>query len=352
MLLRYLYLRNFRNHKDISVDFGPRVNNIYGPNAQGKTNLLEAIYFLLTGRSFRKHSIFNLIRHGADSFYIEAHFIKRNVEQKLSIVTNGKGKRVTYNNNLYSSLTNLLGILQGVILTPEDGNLINGSPAIRRRYLDIQIAQADPLYVHHLNRYLRAMKCRNVLLRKKSLKSIESWEYEMARSAKYIVASRFRAIEDLVKKSVEILRNLSLSGDRMSLCYKTSASMKDLEGDLLLEHYLKQYQSWRSREIGLGYTLVGPHRDDMSIAICDKEAFLYASEGQKFCCSMALRLAEWERLRDLVEDLPIMAIDDIGNSLDNFRKKSIEKYLSYLGQVFITSTEKLFVENSLFISIN
>lgn len=351
MHLSSLYLRDFRSHEEAWVEFGPRLNNIYGPNAQGKTNLLEAIYFLIIGRSFRTQGISDLVRYEANSFFLEARFVKNGIEQTLRVSTDGKEKNIVYNSTKYSSFTNLLGLLQGVVLTPQDNTLVSGSPVLRRRYLDIQIAQVDPLYVHHLSRYTRAMKQRNTLLRRKKTTAIETWELEMAKAAAYITKERSRTIKDLSEKAGQIQLSLSKGNDLLGMRYKTTAPVKSEKKDVY-EYFLEQYQKLRNREMILGYTTTGPHRDDMTITIHEKDARLYASEGQKCCCAVSLRLAEWQRLNEISGEAPLMAIDDIGSSLDKSRKEAIGQYLSELGQVFVTSTERLPTMDSHLIEIS
>lgn len=346
MYLSYLYLRDFRNHEEACIEFSKGINNIYGPNARGKTNLLEAIYFLIVGRSFRLHSSKELIRFGAKVFHLEVHFVKNSIMQRLSLSVSGKKHKIEHNCTPYSSLTSLLGLLQGVVLTPEDTHLISGSPILRRRYLDIQTAQIDPLYVYHLSRYVRAMRQRNALLRQKKISTIDAWEHEMAKAATYIVGKRQQAVKDLNEKVCLIQKFLSSGEDNMALSYKTSVPMDKEEKAKIHDYYMRQYERCRLREMSLGYTITGPHRDDMMITIDEKEARLHASAGQKSCCAISLRLAEWQRLNSYVAQTPIMAIDDIDGSLDPSRKKAIGSYLSELGQVFITSTEKLSFLNS------
>ncbi len=161
MHLRSLFLQQFRNYKEAYFEFSPSLNLICGPNALGKTSLLEAIHYLMIGRSFRPGHHQDLIKVGCDTFYLEAIFCKYNVDQKLRLHANAKERRIIYNSTALASSSNLLGLIQGVVMTPDDVNLVKGPPALRRQFLDIQIAQIDPLYVHHLGRYSRAMRQRN-----------------------------------------------------------------------------------------------------------------------------------------------------------------------------------------------
>ncbi|MBA3816557.1 MAG: DNA replication/repair protein RecF [Parachlamydiaceae bacterium] len=346
MHLRSLYLHNFRIYEEAFYEFGPKINVISGPNARGKTSILEAIYFLMTGRSFRQTQVSDMIRHGASSFYIEASFIKHGIEQTLRVHCSGKDRRIVYNNTLCASSSDLLGLLLGAVIHPDDATVVKGAPEARRHLLDVQIAQANPLYIHHLTRYNRAMRQRNHLLRAKTAATIESWEHEMANSAAYIVYQRLQTIEDLQEKG-QRLHNLICGGnDTLELAYKSAAvlrsiSVADIDILQLRTYYLEQYSKQRKREMELGVTLIGPHKDDVFIGLNTNEARFFASEGQQRSCVAALRLAEWECLKANSYEMPLMLIDDVGMSLDYSRRTRLFSHLPALEQVFLTTTEEL-----------
>lgn len=339
MFLRDLYLHNFRLYQEASFEFCEGINTICGPNAQGKTSLLEAVYLLIAGRSFRAGQLSDLIRLGASSFYIEANFIKHGIEQNLKFSSNGKERKIYYNHNLCPSSSSLLGLLQGVLITPDDQALIKGGPQIRRHYLDLQIAQIDPLYVHHLTRYNRAMRQRNVLLRAKDPVTLDSWEYEMANAAAYLTQQRACALEDLQLSSRRYHHIFSGENENLCLTHKSGASL-GIDLAQMRNDYVAQWRKMRRREMELGYTLSGPHKEDFSIAIGEKETRFFASEGQQRSCVAALRFAEWERLSCLASEPPLMLIDDVGVSLDSTRRERLMRQLQGLGQVFLTATEE------------
>lgn len=349
MYLHTLYLRNFRCYQESVFEFCPGINVIHGDNARGKTTLLEAIHVLITGSSFRPAQTTDLIRKGTDSFYIEAGFLKHGIEQTLKMFYNGKERKIFYNSTLCPSSASLLGLLQGVVMAPDDAALVKGAPAVRRRFLDLQIAQVDPLYVHHVTRYQRAMKQRNSLLRAKTSATLESWESEMASSAAYIVQQRLKAVRDLETNGRALHKTFSGEVEELSLGYKTGNPSD--ECDQIKSYYLAQYRKLRQREMIMGCTLVGPHKDDVAIAIGQQEARFFASEGQQRSCVAALRLGEWERLNTIAQEHPLMLIDDIGVGLDSSRREKLMGYLGQLGQVFVTSTEPLPVSSGLSIAV-
>ena len=233
MFLKRLLLRNFRNYAQAEVVFSPSVNLIQGDNGQGKTNLLEAIHLVSTGRSFRANSLSDLIRFGESFFYLEAEFQKEGVSQSLKIYYDENTRKVQYNQTVYPTLTSLLGILPSVLLSPDDLSLVSGNPAERRRFLDLHIAQTDPLYVHNLGRYFKAMKQRNHLLRSKSEAAIQAWEQMMAQSASYLVQKRKQAALSLKIPSSQWMEILSRRQDAIDIHYQSSLSFPQKSATLL-----------------------------------------------------------------------------------------------------------------------
>ncbi len=336
MNLTRLALRNFRNYKEAVFSFSPKVNCILGGNAQGKTNLLEALYFLSTGRSFRTPHIAHLIREGAASFHIEAHFVRDNVTQMLKLSYDGLNREIIHNQTVYKSSAQLFGLLPVIIYAPEDVNLITGAPAKRRRFLDMHIAQYDPLYVYHLVRYFRAMKQRNFLLKAQTKTAISSWEKQMALSAAYLIEQREKAVHTLLPHVQNNLNTLSGEADHLTINYETTFSVKKM-GASVAELYTEQFEKGRAKEIRFGSTLIGPHKDDLSIHLNSKDAKIYSSEGQKRSCALALRISEWHRLKEKVGAAPLICLDDFGSHLDEKRQAILQKQLPLFGQVFITS---------------
>lgn len=320
MKLLRLYLRNFRSYEEFEVEFDDKVNLIQGGNATGKTNLLEAIFFLSTGRSFRTPHLAELIRYGQSFFHLEAHFFKEGLMQTIKVSYDGQSKKMQYNQTSYPNFTGLLGLMPTVLLAPEDVNLIMGGPQERRRFLDIHIVQIDPLYVHHLTRYFKALKQRNFLLRNRKEDAIESWEEIMKNSALYIQQKRKETVDELSKR-------VQMDIDRLEIRFYPSANL--------------DYASSRKKELIVGTTLHGPHRDDLHININEKEAKSFSSQGQKRAAIAALRLAQWSHFLHVTGSPPLLSIDDFGVHLDQNRSNHLLDRLSSLGQVFLTSPDKL-----------
>lgn len=333
-------MHNFRLYEEAYFEFGPQINMICGPNAQGKTSLLEAIYFLISGKSFRTSQTSDLIRHGAQHFHLDAKFVKHDIEQRIRITCGGKERKIIYNNTAFPSIVSLLGLLLGVVICPDDIALIKGPPQGRRQFLDTQISQADPLYAHHLSRYQRAMQQRNYLLRARSLNTIDSWEHEMAQSAAYLTRQRHAASEQLLIQAKGLYQVVADKKEDLQLTYKAGVKFSDITGDLK-PNFLEMYRKNRFREMELSYTLHGPHKDDLDICFSERNVRDFASEGQQRSCAGAMRFAEWKRIQLAADETPLMLVDDVGVSLDQGRRERLFGMLANLSQVFLTSTEDL-----------
>lgn len=330
LFLKHIYLRFFRNYEESEIAFGPGLNVIHGENAQGKTNLLEAISLISTGRSFRTQHLSELIQEGKNHFYLEAEIERDKVSQGIKLSYDGVNKRLHLNANEYPTFTPLLGAFPSILSAPDDIDLITHSPSHRRRFLNLHLAQSDPLYVHHLARFWRAMKQRNCLLKSKMIETLDCWESEMAHSAEYIYGARKQFLDQLKEPLQTQTKLLSSNSETIEIRFQPTYPQ-------LAASYLVQLKKMRNREKELGATLLGPHRDDLTFQINGKSARTYASEGQKKTIVMALRFAQWEHLCQQMETAPFMAIDDFGGTLDLQRQKHASRFLLNAGQVFLTT---------------
>jgi DNA replication and repair protein RecF len=337
-MIKSLYIKDFRNYTEVKIPFSSKINVIWGNNAQGKTNLLEALYLFVTGRSFRTSHLAELIRFGATSFYLEILYEKEGIEQALKFSFNGNERRVVHNSTSLSSLSALVGTLIGVTLTPEDRHLIKGGPSYRRQFLDLLLSQAKPLYLYHLSRYTRAMKQRNCLLKKGELGAIAIWEEQMADAAAFLATHRFEAVNELER----LTQQMRLAGEQITLIYRSQAlAAVGPHLEELSRYFLKQFERQRARECELGITLSGPHKDDLSILLDNKEARQFASEGQQHSSVVSLKLAQLNWLQAITQQSPIFYIDDIALSFDLSRERELYQKIQHLDQVFITSARTL-----------
>ncbi len=322
--LKEIHLKDFRNFDHLSVAFSPRVNMIVGENGIGKTSLLEAIHMLSTGRSFKTSELKEAIRKGAKAFWIDATYEDCGIEQRLRLSFDGKNRLLKHNETLYKSFSSLLGILPSVIYAPSDINLIIGTPKDRRRFMNIELSQSDPLYVYYLTRYAKALVQRNTLLKQKKRVSIEIWEEELAKSGNYLIHKRAGFLNELSERMRQEYQKLARQEEEVSLNYLPSMI------------YSESFPKIREREFIIGHTLVGPHRDDFEITLKGHDAKKYASEGQKRTLLSAIKLATLSRFES-----PFFSIDDFGTHLDQERQDLLKNQLTLKDQLFLTTPHPL-----------
>ncbi|CDZ80578.1 DNA replication and repair protein RecF [Candidatus Rubidus massiliensis] len=336
MIVKSLILRNFRLYPEVSFAFGSKLNVFYGKNATGKTSILEAIQFFVNFRSFRTPYLADLISKEQKYFSAELRFSRHGIDQKIYVYYSPKEKKVIYNSTNCPSFSSLLGLLKGVIIVPEDIEIIKGSPQSRREFLDIFLMQIDPMFVHHLNRYQRAMKQRNTLLKLKRKDGIENWEHEMALSANYISLKRNELTQQLVPIVEKIYYQISNENFPLAIRYKSNLKV---EKNNLYEEYIRLFCSNRNKEMEIGLTMEGPHKDDITFKVDKAEIKHFGSEGQLRTLVIALKLAQWIQLKNITGMSPLAFIDDISIHLDKNRKEALNVFLEEFDQTFITTTE-------------
>lgn len=338
MFLERLYIKDFRCFTSMSVDFVNGVHAVVGDNGMGKTSLLEALFFCITGTSFRTSHVKELVGFGKAALFVEARFNRLGVSHTLTVGYDGQRRRVTFNGALCPNATELLGLIWGVACTPEDIELIQGPPAKRRHYLDLFLAQTHPFYVYHLRRYNRALKQRNVLLKQKNISSLFCWEKELSVSGAYITLQRKKAVEFIHKQAQTHFERLLGTTAALDVSYdsfcRTATTLDEIQN-----HLEQEYKKKQTQEVEYGMTLTGPHRDDLDIRYEKKSARDFASIGQKRLMGHALRLAEWHFLNEVSNDPPLMIVDDFATSLDGAKTARLAEELSALGQVFLSSTQ-------------
>ena len=339
MALETLLLQHFRGFEKESFSFTKGIQHFIGENAHGKTSVLEAIYFLMTGHSFRTHHLSDLVQDGYETFLIDLTFKRHGFEQHLQVQSSGKQHRVIFNSMMYTSLNQLYGLFPGVVITTEDVDMIKNGPDTRRHFLDLHLYALDPLYVHHHSRFKRALKQRNHMLHTRSLGQMDFFEIELAKSAAYLTFQRQNAIQMLEEKAQPILHTLSDGADELKCQFKTHFSSQDLQA--LEKEYIEKLKANRTKDLEQQTTTIGPHREDLVLLINDKPARLFASEGQKRTLANTLKFAQFEILQQNSNESPLFCIDDVGISLDEKRTYQLLEKLSHLDQVFITSPNPL-----------
>ncbi len=370
MRLNQLVLCNFRSYADCEIDFTDRVNLIIGENAQGKTTLLEAIYFLSTAKSHRTYPDGELIRHNESWFYLKGEIATTDSSykdpethnlQRLSLMTvevsnelSGK-KRFKFNGVLQKKLSQWIGQFNVVFFSPESLTLVKGSPADRRRFIDILISQINSAYLNSLQNYQFVLKQRNELLKQirskqASLEFLDPWDDLLIAEGISIIQTRLRMLAQL--KGYIQVKHAELTGNReiLELKYQPSPEkIDDVMGQEAAELFRRGLQSSRSYDILRGMTSLGPHRDDFKLILEAQsagqmylqEAKAFGSQGQQRTIALALKLGELELIRETTGKTPIVLLDDVFSELDEGRSAFLFELLGRLNaQIFITSTRQ------------
>lgn len=338
MHLKTLRLKNFRSYSTLQVDFSPEINLIVGKNGCGKTNLIEAINFLSTGRSFRTTQLSELIKEGESYFFIEAIFQKKDVLQSIKVGYQKNAKAISYNSTKLPALSHLLGILPSTLFCPKDHAIVAGTPSERRRFLNILLAQKDPVYVQNYFRYARALKQKNLLLKQKKYDELKYFEQEMLEAGFYLASARKKVLSNLEETLGHAANRFSNHKELFSLRYVGSF---DFSKENPKDEFAQLLEKIAPKEKILSTSLAGPHRDDIGIYQNGKLAKSFSSEGQKRSFLAALKCSEWEQLSSYHQEKPLMCIDDFGVHLDEHRIEKLTEEMKNFGQVFVTMPKNI-----------
>jgi len=354
MRINRLKLRYFRNHIDTEVEFAPHLNLITGPNGAGKTNVIDAIHYLCMSRSFVASSDQYVANHEEKYFMIEGDF-EGEIRQSFKVscsYSRGEGKKIFVNDSPLSRLSDLIGMVPVVVMSPEDLKLTAEGPAERRSFLDSMISQISPKYLRDLIKFRHIRKQRNKLLQefrgpRNVLEGyLEPWNLQLTETGSALIAKRadvLNRFKRYLEFQYQSISELKLKPD---LHYQTITDQTD-DAVIIREIYTQQLEENIEKEIDREQTLIGPHRDEVVFYLDEMELRNYGSQGQHRLFSMALKMAQLFYYSDQLDDLPIMLLDDIFGNLDQQKVSVIMKTLTkHSGQTFITSAaEKPFLES-------
>ena len=336
MYIDKMKLINFRNYENQEIQFNKNINIIYGDNAQGKTNILEAIFLSSFGKSFRTSKEKELIKFGQDKLMVEANFQKKDRDGKIRIEIGSK-KQITVNGIKIKKLSELLGNINIVIFTPEDINILKDGPAGRRRFLDMMIGQLRPNYVHNLNLYMQTLEQRNNYLKQikelnKPQEMLEIWDEKLAEYGEKVYLYRKEFVDKIINIIDDIHKKITDEKEELKIEYISNCSNKN--------EYLKILNERRKLDIIKGFTTKGVHRDDFVIYINDREVGVYGSQGQNRTVILSLKLSELNVVYDEIGEYPILLLDDFMSELDEKRRKNFLENIENT-QVIITGTDKV-----------
>lgn len=357
--IRRLRLTNFRNFGDVSVDFSERRNVILGANAEGKTNILDAVHMLGVGRSHRERRDANLVKFGEEYYRIEGVFEHLGVKTTIEIAYNAEGRRIRINRKEARG-PDLIGLAAVVITSPDDIDLIKGGPLVRRRFLDIAVSQTSREYLKTLQQYVRALAQRNVLLRNSRDKGkrpdTRVWDKTLVETGARIVALRLGFLEALVGRTEAGFGLISGAAGRVALVYEPRAyrlagerdaggrdgvgNARPVEVERIAAAFMEAIDKNRDSEVARGYTLVGPHVDDFRFLVDGRDIRQFGSEGEQRTAVLSLRCAEAGTIEERVGKAPIMLLDDVFAELDDARSAALISLITGFDQIILTSSRQ------------
>ncbi len=331
MLIKEVQLEKFRNYENQTIELNENINVFYGKNAQGKTNILEAIYFCALGRSFRTYKENELIKFGNDTAKIIVKYYKENRDREVEIdLKRNEKKCIKLNKIKLNKNSELVGNINLILFSPDDIIMLKEGPSQRRKFLDILISQLKPKYLHELNEYNRVLEQRNAILKTRRLDTIDIWNEQLASYSEKIFTYRKEYVEKLKEQIIQIHPKLTNELEKIDITYKTCFKNKNQFLELLKQK--EDYDTMR------GFTSEGMHRDDFEIFINETSLNAYGSQGQHKTAILSLKIGELMIVKEETGENPILLLDDITSELDTYRINSIFENINKY-QVFITCTD-------------
>lgn len=341
MRLNNLQLVNFRNYNDLHLNFNPKVNLLIGKNGQGKTNIVESIYMLSFGKSFRTSKDKEIIKFECENLYVGGSFSKEHTNGLIEIGISKNKKGIKVNKIHIQKLHELLGNLNVVIFSPEDLRLVKEGPKERRSFIDKEISQIMPKYYNYLTNYNKVLFQRNQLLKSRDVNKalLDVYDESLAQYGSYIYILRRDFIKKIANISKNMHENLTNGIEELLITYKNQINISDEDTiSSVYSKFIDKLQSSREHDIETRTTRYGLHKDDLNIFINGLDVRLYGSQGQQRTASISLKLSEIELIKNEVGEYPILILDDVFSELDETRQKLLVDNLSVV-QMFITTAE-------------
>lgn len=334
MILKSLELANFRNYEELNISFDKGTNILYGDNAQGKTNILEAIYVSATTKSHKGSKDKEIINFNKEEAHIRTYLEKENVETRVDMhLRKNKSKGIAIDGQKIKKAADLMGLLNVVFFSPEDLSIIKDGPAERRRFADMELCQLDSFYLYNLNHYNKIIGQRNKLLKdmyfQPELKeTLNIWDSQLVSFGSKIIERREQFVKQLGDIIFDIHKKLSGGKEELVIAYEPDVSIEDFE---------KQMKYNQDKDIRLKQTTTGPHRDDFSFVINGVDIRKYGSQGQQRTAALSLKLSEIELVKKISKDTPVLLLDDVLSELDSNRQNYLLNSIGNI-QTIITCT--------------
>ena len=337
MWISNVKIKNFRNYKNEEIDLSEKINIFYGKNAQGKTNIIESIFLCGMGKSYRTSKDKELINFNEKNCNVEIDFEKSDRNGKI-LIDIGDKKNIFVNNIKVKKLSELLGNVNVVIFTPDDINILKGSPENRRKFLNIMISQLRPRYMHFYSLYRKTLEERNSYLKNIDNNGLlEIYDEKLAEYGFEIYKYRFEFIEKIKNKIKIIHNNITNNLEEIEIKYISDCENK--------ENYLNLLKQRKKLDIIKGYTTKGIHRDDFQVLINGLPVDIYGSQGQNRTAVLSLKLSELQVIYDEIGENPILLLDDFMSELDEYRRNSFLENIENT-QVIITCTDKFEINDA------
>lgn len=342
MILKSIALKHFRNYSDMYLEFDKGTNILYGDNAQGKTNILEAVYVSGTTRSHKGSKDKELIQFGQEESHIRTVVERDGLDYQIDMhIKKNKSKGIAINRIPIKRASELFGILNIVFFSPEDLNIIKNGPSERRRFLDVELCQLDKIYLYHLTKYNKILNQRNKLLKDIHFKpelrdTLPVWDMQLAEYGKKIIDSRKKFIKRLNEIVPQIHSNISGNREDLILRYEPNVEEHLMEDEILRN---------QEKDLKFGVTSVGPHRDDMCFMIQDIDIRKFGSQGQQRSCALSLKLSEIELVKKSIKETPVLILDDVLSELDSSRQNYLLNSIHDIQTVITCTGLDEFVKN-------
>lgn len=334
MIIKSIKLENFRNYESLDLDFEKGTNILYGDNAQGKTNVLEAIYLSATTKSHKGSKDKEIVRFEQEESHIRTILDKEGMEYRVDMhLRKNKSKGIAINGQPIKKAADLVGLLNVVFFSPEDLSIIKNGPSERRKFVDMELFQIDKYYLYNMNQYNKIINQRNKLLKEFYFhtdlnETLQVWNMQLVTYGKQIISRRKKFAEQLNEIIFDIHKSLSGNKEELKIIYEPNVEEEDFE------YKLKASQE---RDIKLKMTSVGPHRDDFCFMVNGVDIRKYGSQGQQRTAALSLKLAEIELVKKITGDHPVLLLDDVLSELDSNRQNYLLNNIGDI-QTIITCT--------------
>ncbi|WEK54247.1 MAG: DNA replication/repair protein RecF [Candidatus Cohnella colombiensis] len=347
MQLKSLELRGYRNYDSLKLATEAGVNIFIGPNAQGKTNLIEAIHVLALTKSHRTSKDKELIGWNATTASIHADMERKLGSVNLELMLSAQGKKAKINGLEQRKLSSFVGTLNVVLFAPEDLDIVKGAPGVRRRFMDMEIGQVHPGYLYDMQQYQKIVQQRNNYLKstdihRASMEMLEVWNEQLATYGVKMMKRRQRFLVQLQKWAEKIHAGITAGSEHLTVSYKPSfGTSNDIESEdepSLFQQFMLKLTQAKEQEFRRGQTLAGPHRDDLSFEINGKDVQSFGSQGQQRTAALSLKLAELELMNEEIGEYPLLLLDDVLSELDQTRQTQLIETFQSRVQTFITTT--------------